>query len=343
MTEPVSLSLSTGPLLLPTEAYLVPSLPVIWFGVVMFALTMYVALDGFDFGIGMLYATCSNEHDRETLLSAFGPVWDANEVWLVAFGTMLLAAFPRVYSKLLSEHYLIVMGFVLALLFRGVGPELREQQEGERWQRACELSFVAGSALAPFLFGALAAGWLFAAPLVSLPAVLTGVGVVALSMVTGSAFLAAKTDPGLAASVARYGQAATVVYLGGVLVLLAIVLIRNAGGAADTILSLPVLAVVGASAIAGVLGVAFASQGRYRAWLIAAFSLPILLGALVAVVLYPVIYPATGLTVEAAIVSPLALNLTTVLGLPVLVVVLWYFKFLYGVFGGPIAADGYGH
>jgi cytochrome d ubiquinol oxidase subunit II len=342
MTEPASLSLAAEPLLLPTEAYLVPSLPVIWFGVVVFALTMYVALDGFDFGIGMLYATRSNDHERETLLSAFGPVWDANEVWLVAFGTMLLAAFPRVYSRLLSEHYVIVMAFVLALLFRGVGPELLEQHEGERWQQACELSFVAGSTLAPFFLGTLAAGWLFAVPLVSLPAVLTGVGVVALSVVTGSAFVAAKTDPDFAASIARYGQIATVVYLGGVLALLGVVALRNAGGVAGIILSLPVFAVVGASASAGGAGIAFASRGRYRAWLIAAFSLPILLGALVAVVLYPVLYPATGLTVEAAVVSPLALNLTTVLGLPVLVVVLWYFKFLYSVFGGPIEADGYG-
>jgi len=87
--------------LLPVDAYLVESLPEVWFGAVLFALGMYVVLDGFDFGIGMLYATRTDEHERETFLAGFGPVWDANEVWLVAFGTMLLAAFPRVYSRLL--------------------------------------------------------------------------------------------------------------------------------------------------------------------------------------------------------------------------------------------------
>jgi len=106
---------------IPVDAYLVASLPEVWFGVVMFALGMYLVLDGFDFGIGLLYATRNTEHERETLLSAFGPVWDANEVWLVAFGTMLLAAFPRVYSRLLADHYLLAIGFVLALLFRGLG------------------------------------------------------------------------------------------------------------------------------------------------------------------------------------------------------------------------------
>lgn len=83
--------------LLPVDAYLVESLPEIWFGAVLFALGMYVVLDGFDFGIGMLYATQTDERERETFLAAFGPVWDANEVWVVAFGTMLLASFPRVY------------------------------------------------------------------------------------------------------------------------------------------------------------------------------------------------------------------------------------------------------
>ncbi|OYR84280.1 cytochrome D oxidase subunit II, partial [Halorubrum ezzemoulense] len=92
-------------LVLLVDAYLVDALPEIWFGAVMFALAMYIILDGFDFGIGMLYATRNNEHEKETFLTAFGPVWDANEVWVVAFGTMLLAAFPPVYSRVLADHY----------------------------------------------------------------------------------------------------------------------------------------------------------------------------------------------------------------------------------------------
>ncbi|MFW6435442.1 MAG: cytochrome d ubiquinol oxidase subunit II [Halovenus sp.] len=325
----------------PVDSYLIGSLPELWFGVVMFALTMYIALDGFDFGIGMLYALQDDEHDRETLLAAFGPVWDANEVWLVAFGTMLLAAFPRVYSKLLADHYLVAIGFVLALLFRGVGPELREQRDDPDWRRACDISFVAGSTLAPLFFGILAGSWVFAAAPLSVPALLTGVGLVALSVVTGAAFLAAKTDPDLAASVSRYGMAGTVAYLGGVVILLGVVVATDAGGGAATVLSVPGLVVVGLSAAAGVAGIVFARRGQYRRWLVAAFALPVLLAVLVGALLYPTIYPATGLTVGDAVVSPLALNLTTVLGLPVLLVVFWYFKFLYGVFSGPIEIEAY--
>ncbi|WP_211194927.1 cytochrome d ubiquinol oxidase subunit II [Halorhabdus amylolytica] len=330
------------PLVIPVDRYLHPSLPEIWFGVVMFALAMYVVLDGLDFGIGMLYATRDDDHDRETMLAAFGPIWDANEVWLIAFGTMLLAAFPDVYSRLLADNYLIALGFVLALLFRGVGPELREQREDEQWRRACDYSFVGGSVLAPFLFGVLAGSWVFSVGALSLPAILTGVGLVAVSAATGAAFLAAKTGPALAEEMRDLGILATIAYLGGVVVLLAVVIWTDAGGAAGTILSAPGIGIVALSVIAGLGGIVLALRDRYRAWLASALALPTLLSVLVALLLYPTIYPATGLTVSDAVVSPLALNLTTVLGFPVLVVVLWYFKFLYGVFSGPIEAEGYG-
>ncbi|MFW6018607.1 MAG: cytochrome d ubiquinol oxidase subunit II [Halapricum sp.] len=329
-------------LLLPVDSYLVGSLPEIWFGLVMFALTMYIVLDGFDFGIGMLYATQDNDHDRETLLSAFGPVWDANEVWVIAFGTMTLAAFPDVYSYLLSDHYLLALGFVLALLFRGLGPELREQRDDERWMRYCDYSFIGGSLFAPLLFGMIAGRWMFDTATLSLPTILTGVGLVAVSVVTGAAFLAAKTGPALADEMRDFGIVATLAYLGGVVVLLATVVFTNPANAAETILSVPAAVIVVLSVVAGVGGIVLARRGEYRAWLASALALPVLLSALVALLLYPTIYPPSGLTVQEAVVSPLALNLTTVLGVPVLLVVLWYFKFLYGVFSGPIEGEGYG-
>lgn len=329
--------------LLPVDTYLVTSLPEIWFGAVMFALGMYVVLDGFDFGIGMLYATRENEHERETLLSVFAPVWDANEVWLVAFGTMLLAAFPRVYSRLLADHYLLAIGFVLALLFRGLGPELREQRDDERWKRYCDYSFIGGSVFSPLLFGMLAGRWVFDAATLSLPALLTGIGLVAVSVVTGAAFLAVKSGPDLASDLRDYGIVATLAYLGGVVALLVTVVLTDAGGAADTVLSLPVAVVVTLSVAAGLGGSVLAGRGEYRAWLASALMLPSLLSVLVALLLYPTIYPSTGLTVREAVVSPLALNLVTVLGFPVLLLVLWYFKLLYGVFSGPIEGEGYGN
>lgn len=332
----------TEPLLLPVEQYLLPSLPEVWFGVVMFAVAMYVALDGFDFGVGMLYATRTDESDRETLLAAFGPVWDANEVWLVAFGTTLLAAFPVVYSRLLSDHYLVSLGIVMALLLRGLAPELREQREDEVWKRACDRLFVVGSVLSPLFIGTLVGSWVFASGTFSLPSLLTGVGLIALSVTNGAAFLASKTRGQLREEMASYGTLGTLAYLGGVVVLLAVVVLTDAGGATDTIFSLPGIAVVGLSVVLGVAGILLAGRDEYRAWFVTTLGLSVLLIGLVAALLYPTIYPPTGLTISEAVVSPLALNLTSVLGLPVLLVVLWYFKFLYSTFSGPIESEGYG-
>lgn len=330
------------PLLIPTDQYLVPSLPTVWFGVVMFTLAMYVLLDGFDFGIGILYATRSNEHDRETLLSAFGPVWDANEVWLIAFGTTTLAAFPLVYSELLSDHYLLAIAIVLSLLFRGLAPELREQREDEDWHRLCDRMFVAGSTVTPMLLGMLVGSWVFASGTISLPSLLTGVGLVALSVTTGGAFVAAKTDGSLRADMSRYANIGTVIYLVGAVVLLATVYILDSAGAREKLLRPVPLALVVLTVVFALAGIVLARRDRYRARFLSVAVVAVLLAALVASLLYPVVYPPTGHAVSEVVVSPLALNLVTVLGLPVLLLVLWYFKFLYGVFSGPVDAEGYG-
>ncbi|WP_253738418.1 cytochrome d ubiquinol oxidase subunit II [Halohasta salina] len=328
-------------LLIPVDAYFVDSLPTVWFGVVMFTLAMYVALDGLDFGIGILYAT-RDDHDKETLLSAFGPIWDANEVWLIAFGTTLLAAFPAIYSRLLSDHYLLAIAIVMGLVFRGVAPELREQRSDAAWHRLCDRLFVFGSTITPLLLGMLVGSWIFGTPVASLPSLLTGVGLVALCVISGAAFVAAKTDGRLAADMVRYGSASTAAYLGGVVVLLAVVYWLNPSNVRALLLTVPAVAVVLASVVFGVGGVLAARAGRHKLWFGSAFGLSFLLVGLVATLLYPTIYPASGLTIDAVVVSPLALNLTSVLGLPVLLVVLWYFKFLYSTFGGPIDGEGYG-
>lgn len=331
----------TDPLLIPVDQYLVPSLPTIWFGVVIFTLAMYVALDGFDFGIGMLYAV-QDEHDRETLLSAFGPIWDANEVWLVAFGTTLLAAFPPVYARLLSERYLLAIAIVIFLIFRGIAPELREQRSDTQWQQACDRLFIAGSTITPLLLGMLVGSWVFGTAVLSVPTLLTGVGLIALCVASGAAFVAAKTRGPLAAEMVRYGTAATLAYLVSISVLLAVVYQTNPTDVRQLLVTLPAVGIVGASVVFGLGGLVLARRGQHKLWFGSTFGLSALLVGLVGTLLYPTLYPAAGLTIETAIVSPLSLNLVTVLGLPVLVLVLWYFKFLYGVFAGPVDAEGYG-
>src|SRR5438876_1387226 len=99
---------------------------VVWFTVVSLMLAVYVVLDGFDFGAGILHLfVAKTDAERRTVLAAIGPVWDGNEVWLLASGGVLVYAFPRVYSAGFSGFYLPLMMALWLLILRGVSIEFR--------------------------------------------------------------------------------------------------------------------------------------------------------------------------------------------------------------------------
>src|SRR6056297_1681683 len=135
----------------------------LWFGLVFFIFAMFLFLDGFDFGVGALFATRADDDEREQLLAAIGPFWDGNEVWLVVFGGAMFAAFPAVYANLFSRHYLLMFAILGALILRGLAPEFYEQRHDEQWQRWWGRAFVVGSVTAPFFLGMFAANWLLGA------------------------------------------------------------------------------------------------------------------------------------------------------------------------------------
>jgi cytochrome bd ubiquinol oxidase subunit II len=132
------------------------------FWVLALALTilLYVLLDGFDLGVGVLFLCSRSETNRSRMLAAIAPVWDGNETWLVLTGTILFGAFSRAYALVLSALYLPVIVGVLALVLRGVAFEFRAKATVSRafWDAA----FAVGSAVATFVqgaaLGALAAG-----------------------------------------------------------------------------------------------------------------------------------------------------------------------------------------
>lgn len=107
----------------------------LWFVLVFFTLGMFLFLDGFDFGVGVLFAT-RDEHEREQLLASIGPFWDGNEVWLVVFGGTLFAAFPAVYANLFSRYYLLLFAILAALGLRGLAPEMYEERSDDQIGRA---------------------------------------------------------------------------------------------------------------------------------------------------------------------------------------------------------------
>lgn len=100
-------------------------LPVVWFGIVGFAVLMYVLMDGFVLGIGVLAPFAEDEAQLDTMMNTAAPIWDGNETWLVLGGVGLLAAFPKAYAIILSTLYLPVLIMLAALVLRGVSFEFR--------------------------------------------------------------------------------------------------------------------------------------------------------------------------------------------------------------------------
>ena len=131
-----------------------------WVAVLALTTLLYVLLDGFDLGVGILFGCTRDEDDRRKMLSAISPVWDGNETWLVFTGTILFGAFPRVYATLLSAFYLPIIVMLGALILRGVAFEFRHKAIGSRW--LWDLGFSGGSLVATFVqgmtVGALAGG-----------------------------------------------------------------------------------------------------------------------------------------------------------------------------------------
>jgi len=129
-------------------------LPLIWAGIIAFGITMYVLLDGFSLGIGILFPFVRNDAERDLMMGSVSPVWDGNQTWLVLGGTALFAAFPTAFALLLPVLYLPLTVMLIALVFRGVAFEFRFKAErGDKWRRIWDLSFIVGSITAAFCQG----------------------------------------------------------------------------------------------------------------------------------------------------------------------------------------------
>ena len=126
-------------------------LSLLWIVIIFFGVMMYVVMDGFDLGIGMLFPFVPDRHDRDVMMNTVAPVWDGNETWLVLGGAGLLAAFPLAYSVVLSALYLPLMLMLLGLIFRGVAFEFRFKAHTSRWLWG--VAFHVGSLLAAFAQG----------------------------------------------------------------------------------------------------------------------------------------------------------------------------------------------
>ena len=202
-------------------------LPVVWAVVIFFGVFMYVVMDGFDLGIGMLFPFVPDRHERDVMMNTVAPVWDGNETWLVLGGAGLLAAFPLAYSIILSGLYLPLIFMLLGLIFRGVAFEFRfkaHDHERHVWDKAfiggsVTAAFFQGVALGAFLQGIPVAGrayaggpldWLAPFPLVC------GVGVIIAYTLLGSTWLIMKTEGELHRRMVKVARPFALMLLGAI-------------------------------------------------------------------------------------------------------------------------------
>jgi cytochrome d ubiquinol oxidase subunit II len=183
---------------------LATTLPVVWYFIIGFAVMMYVLLDGFVLGIGILTPFADDDTQRDHMMNTAAPIWDGNETWLVMGGAGLMAAFPKAYAVVLSSLYLPVLCLLIALIFRGVAFEFRFKAARSRW--VWGFAFAAGSIVAAFMQGLILGALVEGMPLeggkyvhdpafawFSPFAILTGVAVVFGYALLGASWLILKT------------------------------------------------------------------------------------------------------------------------------------------------------
>ncbi len=187
-------------------------LPAVWFAIIAALFLGYFFLEGFDFGVGILMPAVSRDDvDRRVAINTIGPVWDANEVWLIVAAGAMFAAFPEWYATMFSGFYLPLLAILLALIARGVAFEYRGKRDDPTWRARWDKAIFFGSLIPAFLWGVAFASLLGGVPidadseyaggvldLLSPYALVGGVTSVSLFTLHGAVFLALKTTGAIA-------------------------------------------------------------------------------------------------------------------------------------------------
>jgi len=345
----------------------------IWFWLVAIMIVLYVLLDGFDLGVGILHPfIAKTEAERNISIRSIGPVWDGNEVWLLAGGGTLYFAFPLLYASAFSGFYLALMVVLWLLIIRGASIELRSQVHIAVWRTFFDGMFCFSSALLAIFFGAALANVIRGVPLGPdgyfflpfwtnwLPGTNPGIldwytvlggliAFVALS-VHGALYLAVKTEGDLqerARKIARKGWIALMLLTAASLP--ASILVRR--DTLDNYRAFPLAFAVPVLVLVALIGMlAFSTKGEDRkAFGSSCVYLAIMLvGA--AVGLYPRLLPSSNdpsmdITISKALSGPHALHVGLFWwGLGMLLALL-YFTVVYRMFRGKVTAssEGYGH
>ncbi len=340
----------------------------LWFMIVAFMLVCYVILDGFDIGAGIIHFLVGRKAaERNTVISAIGPVWDGNEVWLLATGGTLYFAFPPLYAASFSGFYLPLMCVLWLLIFRALGIELRHQLDNPMWHTLWDFSFTVSSALLAIFFGAALGNVIRGVPLnaegffflpfftdftvSSNPGILDWftviAGLVSLAALTihGAAYLAVKTEDELQQRARLIISRVWFLVVGLTIVsLIAVTNVRP--GILDNYKNYPVGWLIPGLVMAALAGIKFfsAKGADVKAFISSALYLAGMLGGAV-FGLYPNVLPAIdppySLTIYNAAAASYGLEVGIVWWSIGILLALGYFFYLYRTFRGKVKLDAY--
>lgn len=176
-----------------------------WFGLIGLMLVLYVVTDGFDLGVGILTLFRRRENDRNLMIQTIGPVWDANETWLVALGGALFGAFPTAYAMILSDLYVPVMALIASFIMRGAAIEFRHAAHTSRtvWDRVFGIGSLLAAISQGVILGKVITGFIPGGTSLGFTA-LTAIGVVSGYCLLGATWLVKKTTGSMERSARRY-------------------------------------------------------------------------------------------------------------------------------------------
>jgi len=325
---------------------------VVWAVIIYFSVFMYVLLDGFDLGIGMLFPFVEDRRERDTMMNTVAPVWDGNETWLVLGGEGLLAAFPVAYSIILSGLYLPLVFMLVGLVFRGVAFEFRfkaKEQGRHVWDKAfiggsLVASFFQGVSLGAFLDGIAVSGrsyagapfdWIAPFPLLS------GVGVMIAYTLLGATWLIMKTEGALQRRMVRVARPLALMLLAAVAVVSVWTPLRDPF-VADRWFSFPNIVFLMPVPLLVLLSVALLlgslKRDPHRWPFVAALALVFLGYTGMAISIWPHIVPPF-ITIWEAASPPSSQGFALAGTLVILPVILMYTVWSYWVFRGKVKAD----
>jgi cytochrome d ubiquinol oxidase subunit II len=345
----------------------------LWFWIVALMLAAYVVLDGFDLGVGIIYLfVAKTDQERQLALRAIGPVWDGNEVWLLAAGGTLFFAFPLLYASAFSGFYLPLMIVLWLLILRGISIELRSHSHDPLWRTFFDGTFAFASVLLAVFFGAALANVVRGVPLGAdnyffLPlwtdwrtgvhpgildwyTVIGGVlAVLALAM-HGSLYLALKTEGELEQRALCWARKMWPAVLVVTLLSLPATIVARPNSLANyrthpLAFLAPILVVISLVTIFRAV--------RNRAALLGFLGSCVYLASMLAGAaagLFPALLPSVGsdgqdLTIDRALASPHTLHIGLVWWSIGILLALMYFSIVYWLFRGKVSqqAEGYGH